>query len=87
MLGVVFVVFAGLAAAMTYEYDKLAYTSALPSNFIATAIITSMLPYIASAVVSLTVAGIISRSLRLEDEEIEAEAQHEASEASATETF
>ena len=41
-------------------------------------IVTAMLPNIVSAVVSFTVAGGISRVSRLDEEEIEAEAQHEA---------
>ncbi len=55
IFGLVFIVFTALAGVISYELDKLQYTSSAPAAFIAYTIIVAMLPYLVLAVVSFVV--------------------------------
>ena len=75
-LGIVFIVFAGLAAVISYELYTTMYSSAAPATFIAMSILTATLPFIVSAVLSFTVAILIARAIKT-DVEKEKEIQTE----------
>ena len=70
VFGVVFIVFAGLAALITYQIDKLEYTSVVPASFIQLGILMSALPFIAYAVVSFIAAGIIWQVTKPKEEKL-----------------
>jgi len=59
IFGIVFLVFSGLAALITYQIDKLMYSSAAPASFIELGILQSMLPFLAFAAVSFVAMGLI----------------------------
>jgi TRAP-type C4-dicarboxylate transport system permease small subunit len=69
-LGIVFIVFAGVVAVLSYELDNLEYTSQVPTNFIRLSIVTSMMPYIVLAVVSFVVAFLTANAIKRADEKI-----------------
>jgi TRAP-type C4-dicarboxylate transport system permease small subunit len=69
-LGIVFIVFAGVVAVLSYELDNLEYTSQVPANFIRLSIVTSMMPYIVLAVVSFVVAFLTANAIKRADEKI-----------------
>jgi TRAP-type C4-dicarboxylate transport system permease small subunit len=69
-LGIVFIVFAGVVAVLSYELDNLEYTSQAPANFIRLSVVTSMLPYIVLAVVSFVVAFLTANAIKRADEKI-----------------
>ncbi len=64
MFGVVFVVFSGLAAFINYELDTTLYSSAAPAIFIVLSVLTAMIPFIVSAVLSFAVAFITSNAAK-----------------------
>jgi TRAP-type C4-dicarboxylate transport system permease small subunit len=68
--GVVFSIFAGLAALITWQIDKLEYTSIVPSSFIQLGILMSALPFIAFAVVSFIATGIIWQGTKTKEEKL-----------------
>ena len=70
VFGVVFSIFAGLAALITYQIDKLEYTAAVPTSFIQLGILMSALPFIAYAVVSFIAAGIIWQVTKPKEEKL-----------------
>ena len=53
---------------VTYEVDKLLYTSQAPANFINYSIVAAILPFLTAAVISFAVAAVISRSMMPEGE-------------------
>lgn len=68
--------FAAIVGFVTYEVDKLLYTSAAPANFINYSVIAALLPFLAAAVVAFAVAFIISMSTKSEDKtEVQTETQ------------
>jgi len=81
--GIIFVAFSGLAALINYELDKTLYTSAAPVSLIEMSILTAMLPFVASAVLSFSVSGVISRTTESKDEK---ETQPETKSAQAETT-
>jgi TRAP-type C4-dicarboxylate transport system permease small subunit len=70
VFGVVFVVFAGLAALITYQIDKLEFNPNVPASFIQLGILMSALPFIAFAVVSFIAAGIIWKETKPKEEKL-----------------
>jgi TRAP-type C4-dicarboxylate transport system permease small subunit len=64
VFGIVFIVFSGLAAIINYELDTTLYSSAVPAIFIGLSVLTAMLPFIVSAVLSFAVAASISRTIK-----------------------
>ena len=64
VFGILFIVFTVLAAIISYELYTTMYSSAAPATFIAMSILTATLPYIVSAVLSFTVATLISRAIK-----------------------
>lgn len=63
-----FTVFSGLAALINYEIYSTLYTSAAPLDFIGFNTIAPVLPFVALAVLSFSVAIITSKSLKSEAE-------------------
>lgn len=70
VFGVVFSIFAGLAALITYQIDKIEYTSIVPASFIQLGILMQALPFIAYAVVSFIAAGIIWKVTKTKEEKL-----------------
>jgi len=65
-------VFVVLSAAISYELYTTMYSSAAPTIFIEMSILTATLPFIVAAVLSFTVAILISRATKSEvEKEIE----------------
>ncbi len=68
--GVVFSIFAGLAALITWQADKLEYNPIVPASFIQLTIVTSALPFIAFAVVLFITTGIIWQATKTKEEKL-----------------
>lgn len=71
---------------INYDLNKVMYTSAAPATLFEYNLLAAMVPYLAAAVLSFTVAALISRSLRTEaepEEDLEKEAETEKTEAEA----
>ena len=62
--GVVFVVFAGLAALINYELNQVMYTSAAPASLFEYSILTEMLPFLLAAVISFIVVVLSSKEAK-----------------------
>jgi hypothetical protein len=60
-IGVVFTVFAGLAALMNYELNNVMYTSAAPASLFIYSILIAMLPFLLAAVISFLVFALSSQ--------------------------
>lgn len=76
VFGIVFSIFAGLAALITYQIDKIEYTAVVPASFIQLGILMAALPFIAFAVVSFIAGGILWRTTKPTPENV-AEKQDE----------
>ena len=61
MFGIIFVIFSAFAAIINYELVTTMYSSAVPALFIGMSLLTAMLPFIVSAVLSFAVANITSK--------------------------
>lgn len=59
--GIVFIVFAGLAALINYELNSVLYTSAAPTSVFVYSILTTMLPFLLAAVISFLVVALSSQ--------------------------
>jgi TRAP-type C4-dicarboxylate transport system permease small subunit len=68
VFGIVFIVFSGLAAIINYELYTTLYSSAAPATLFEMSILTAMLPFLVSAVLSFSVAALISRTIKSEAE-------------------
>jgi hypothetical protein len=68
--GVAFSIFAGIASLVTYQLDKLMYSSAAPASFIQLGILNSAMPFIAYAIVSFVAAGIIWQGTKPKEEKL-----------------
>ena len=77
MSGIVFLAFSALASFINYEIYTTLYSSAAPVLFIVMSILSAMLPFLACAAFSFTVAIIISRTI---DSDMEEEAEIQESE-------
>ena len=66
--GIVFIVFTGLAAIISYELYTTMYSSAAPASFIAMSILTATLPFIVSAVLSFTMVILVTRAIKADVE-------------------
>ena len=60
-IGVVFMVFAGLAALMNYELNNLMHTSAAPASLFIYNSLIAMLPFLLAAVISFLVFAFSSK--------------------------
>jgi len=77
--GITFVIFAAITAIVNYLTDKVIYTTPPPLNYIVLSLTSSMIPYIAFAVVSFIVAFTTMKEVKMADEkETEALSKHEA---------
>ena len=62
IIGVASIIFAAIIAVLSYEVDTLQYVIAnVPPNFLQLTIVVSMMPYLASAVLSFIVAFITAK--------------------------
>jgi hypothetical protein len=66
--GIAFIVFAALAALITYGQITIQYQSVVPDSYIQLSVLGAMLPFMLFAVLSLLVAGISSRSAKEADQ-------------------
>lgn len=66
--GIIFIIFSALSGIINYELDTVMYLSTAPAKLIETSVLTAMLPFIVSAVLSFAVAVLISRARNLEAE-------------------
>jgi TRAP-type C4-dicarboxylate transport system permease small subunit len=82
---IVFAVFMVLAGVITYEIDKLQYTSAAPASFIDYTIIAAMLPFMGFLIASLAVAVLSSQAAKPAAAELEPETQEKATQETETE--
>jgi len=82
VFGIVFIVFAGVAAFINYEINKIL---GAPTNYIAYNIIASMLPFLVAAVLSFAVAALSSQATKSATEK-ETEKQESETQASSEET-
>ena len=80
IFGVIFIVFTGIAAIISYELNTTMYTSAAPAIFIAVNILTATLPFLVSAVLSFSALALISSAIKKEAEK-ETETQRSETEA------
>ncbi len=81
--GIVFIVFTALAAIINYEFDRVYYTAAAPAGITDYSILTAILPFLVSAVLSFVVYALISRTIEPEDEK---ETEEQEKETQQTET-
>lgn len=65
--GIAFIVFAALAAFITYGQITIQYQSVVPTSYVQLSVVASMLPFMLFAVLSLVVAGISSRAAKEAD--------------------
>jgi large-conductance mechanosensitive channel len=82
VFGIVFIVFAGVAAFINYEVNKIL---GAPANYIAYNIIGSMLPFLVAAVLSFAVAALSSQATKSAAEK-ETEKQESETQAASEET-
>jgi magnesium-transporting ATPase (P-type) len=75
--GIIFSIFSAVAGIVNYKLDTTLYSSAAPEIFIALTVVTAMLPFIVSAVLSFAVAALTSKPAKLVAE-LEPEMQTEA---------
>ncbi len=67
--GIAFVVFAALAAFVTYEQITIQYQSNIPASIVQLSVVNAMLPFALYAVLSFVVARFSSRATRENDKE------------------
>jgi Na+/proline symporter len=65
--GIVFVIFAAVAAFISYEDSTYRYVTTPPIGFVQVSILEAMLPFLTLAVLSFVVAGVTSRASREND--------------------
>ena len=61
VFGIIFIIFSAFAAIINYALETTIYTSAAPALFFGMSVLTAMLPFIVSAVLSFAVANITSK--------------------------
>lgn len=66
--GIAFIVFAALAAFITYGQLTIQYESSIPAGYVQLSVLGAMVPFMLFAVLSLVVAGLSSRSAKEADE-------------------
>ena len=75
VFGIVFIVFAGIAAVVNYELDTVLYVATAPAKLIDMSVLTAALPFIVAAVLSFMVEILSSSAISSEAKSQEAEAQ------------